>query len=136
MQMLQRGCKKLKKTKSRQLTWAKNCVRFTFNRNLTQRDFEGLINFDDRERTMEPVVRTQKTKQDDEESLSNPVPVKQLSGGERSYSSVCLVLALKEATMTPLLALDEIGQSAQRERRGVGLQRGLKGRAAGWIHEP
>lgn len=55
---------------------------------------------------MEPVVRTQKSK--DEEAKS--VPVKQLSGGERSFSSVCLVLALKEATMTPLLALDEIGK--------------------------
>ena len=107
--MLATGCKKLKKTKSRQLSWAKQCVGFAFTRNLTQRDFDGSITFDDKERSMEPVVRTQKSK-DGEEAKS--VPVKQLSGGERSFSSVCLVLALKEATMTPLLALDEIGKTA------------------------
>jgi hypothetical protein len=109
VQSVSTSCKKLRKTKTRQLSWAKQCVGFVFNRNLTQRDFEGLINFDDKERTMEPVVYTQRSKDGAEET--KPVPVKQLSGGERSYSSVCLVLALKEATMTPLLALDEIGKS-------------------------
>jgi len=57
----------------------------------------------------------------DDDDMTPAVPVKQLSGGERSFSSLCLVLALKEATQTPFLALDEVDVFMDERNRRVAL---------------
>ena len=58
----------------------------------------------------------------DIEGDSGRVPVKQLSGGERSYSTLCLLLALKEATQSPFLALDEVDVFMDERNRRVALE--------------
>ena len=106
--------------------WNKNSTRFTFNRNLNQKGFNGTVIFDDKKREMDPVVRTQNVGDQDQEvdieGDSGRVPVKQLSGGERSYSTLCLLLALKEATQSPFLALDEVDVFMDERNRRVALE--------------
>ena len=103
--------------------WNKATVQFSFFRNLNQKGFTGTVVFDDKVREMKPVVRTQNVhdQEEDADGDSGRVPVKQLSGGERSYSTLCLLLALKEATQSPFLALDEVDVFMDERNRRVAL---------------
>jgi hypothetical protein len=49
-------------------------------------------------------------------------PVSRLSGGEKSFSTLCLILALKQTNQSPLLALDEIDVFMDERSRRIALQ--------------
>jgi len=121
MQKITKLHKNDKLRKRKNLKWNKSCAQFSFNRNLSSKAYHGQIVFDDKKMTMDPVVRTDMKMGDDEDEQSRCVPVRQLSGGERSFSSMCLVLALKAATQTPFLALDEFDVFMDERNRRLSL---------------
>ena len=69
---------------------------------------------------MEVVVRTQAGKGVDESN--EYTPVSRLSGGEKSFSTLCLCLALKRANDSPFIALDEIDVFMDERSRRIALQ--------------
>jgi len=75
-----------------------------FNTYLAKKGFAGHIEFDHKEKTLDISVQLDKMRPP-EESVSRDT--KSLSGGERSYSTVALLLALWEAMETPFRAMDE-----------------------------
>jgi len=107
--------------KRKKLKLAKGWAQWSFNIYLSSKAYQGQIVFDDKKMTMDPVVRTDMKMGDDEDKQSRCVPVRQLSGGERSFSSMCLVLALKAATQTPFLALDEFDVFMDERNRRLSL---------------
>jgi chromosome segregation ATPase len=73
-----------------------------FNILLDQRGFKGKLNFNHTEQTL--VINVQPNKEIDD---SRTKDLRALSGGERSFSTVCYVLALWQAIQSPLRCLDE-----------------------------
>jgi len=73
-----------------------------FNILLDQRGFKGKLNFNHNEQTL--VINVQPNKEINE---SRTKDLRALSGGERSFSTVCYVLALWQAIQSPLRCLDE-----------------------------
>jgi DNA repair exonuclease SbcCD ATPase subunit len=78
---------------------------------LEVKKFSGCLEFDHKERTMRPIVKTESNKnvnlrRDDDGGT------KALSGGEKSYTSLCLVMALSGGEFgNPLVAMDEFDVS-------------------------
>ena len=70
-----------------------------FSKSLNFRGFDGKLKLDHNKSTLKISVKTSEA-----EAASD---TKQLSGGERSFSTVCFLLALWEATESPFRALDE-----------------------------
>ena len=102
----------------------KKFTRDKFRACLRAKGFDGNILFDDRNETMDPIVRTQTNsgQREDDVHDSGTVSVKQLSGGERSYSTLCLLLGLKDAANYPFLALDEVDVFMDERNRRVALK--------------
>lgn len=69
---------------------------------LTERDFRGRLILDHKNHTLEVQVEPDKTRKN--AAARN---TKTLSGGEKSFSSICLLLAIWEAMGSPLRCLDE-----------------------------
>ncbi|KAI3392243.1 hypothetical protein diail_5963 [Diaporthe ilicicola] len=69
---------------------------------LSERDFRGRLILDHKARTLEVQVEPDKTRRN--AAARN---TKTLSGGEKSFSSICLLLAIWEAMGSPLRCLDE-----------------------------
>lgn len=69
---------------------------------LSERDFRGRLILDHINHTLEVQVEPDKTRKN--EAARN---TKTLSGGEKSFSSICLLLAIWEAMGSPLRCLDE-----------------------------
>uniref|UniRef100_A0A6U5BUP9 RecF/RecN/SMC N-terminal domain-containing protein n=1 Tax=Hemiselmis andersenii TaxID=464988 RepID=A0A6U5BUP9_HEMAN len=102
----------------------------TFSRLLRVKNFSGELLLNHSNGTMEPLVRTapghereagagkKKRKSDGD---SDAPKTKELSGGERSISTLCLVLALAEASETPLVALDEFDVFMDEANRNASL---------------
>jgi len=76
-----------------------------FNCNLSQKGFSGTIKFNHEEKTLEISVQLEKIKPSKQQHEIKDA--KALSGGERSYSTVSLLLALWEAMENPFRAMDE-----------------------------
>ncbi|KAM1231846.1 hypothetical protein ACFX13_042478 [Malus domestica] len=79
----------------RQLTWH-------FNTHLGRKGMSGKIKIDDRERTLAIEV-----KMPQDASSSTVRDTRGLSGGERSFSTLCFTLSLHEMTEAPFRAMDE-----------------------------
>lgn len=69
---------------------------------LSERDFRGKLILDHKNHTLEVQVEPDKTRKN--AAARN---TKTLSGGEKSFSSICLLLAIWEAMGSPLRCLDE-----------------------------
>lgn len=69
---------------------------------LSERDFRGRLILDHKNHTLEVQVEPDKTRKN--AAARN---TKTLSGGEKSFSSICLLLAIWEAMGSPLRCLDE-----------------------------
>ena len=76
------------------------------------------------EKQMDVIVKTQAGKSEgrSEEEAAPYTPVSRLSGGEKSFSTLCLCLALKRTNDSPLLALDEIDVFMDERSRRIALQ--------------
>ena len=70
-----------------------------FITNLRHRGFNGQLKFDHDNTVLQMRVQANNAKQKQD--------TKQLSGGERSFSTVCFLLSLWEAAECPFRALDE-----------------------------
>jgi chromosome segregation ATPase len=75
---------------------------FFFITALQARNYEGQIHFNHRCRTLTLEVRPQVT-----ETGEGAKDLKSLSGGERSFSTVCFIMALWESIQSPFRCLDE-----------------------------
>jgi len=109
-------------------------VAFEFRKMLSARNYTGDLHFDHNPTTGDPILRphvdttgrthldepptTKKRKAGDDPDaapisskkaakVSQVGKVKELSGGERSFTTLCMVLALAAQSMAPLLAMDE-----------------------------
>lgn len=69
---------------------------------LSERDFRGKLILDHKHHTLEVQVEPDKTRKNAAARKTNT-----LSGGEKSFSSICLLLAIWEAMGSPLRCLDE-----------------------------
>lgn len=69
---------------------------------LSERGFRGQLLLDHKNHTLQLVVQTEKT-----EKNAAGKSTKSLSGGEKSFSSICLLLAIWDAMGSPLRCLDE-----------------------------
>lgn len=93
--------KRLKKWRSFQRYISSNS-RANFMYLLSERDFRGKLVIDHEKHTLDVQVEPDKTRKN--AAARN---TKTLSGGEKSFSSICLLLAIWEAMGSPLRCLDE-----------------------------
>ncbi|KXT02936.1 hypothetical protein AC578_10606 [Pseudocercospora eumusae] len=77
-------------------------TRINFNYLLTERNFRGRLNFKHTEKTLDLTVEPDMTKQSDTGRQT-----KTLSGGEKSFATICLLLSIWEAMGSPIRCLDE-----------------------------
>jgi len=75
---------------------------FTFDEVLNRKGSSGQIEFDHKEKTLNLIVQ-----KDNKDESSQTADVKALSGGERSYTTLALLLALGESLETPFRVMDE-----------------------------
>jgi chromosome segregation ATPase len=95
----------LKERKRRWKQFRKHIAKITtgkFDEILNMKGSCGDLNFDDKNETLELVVQ-----KDSMDANSQQKDVKALSGGERSYATIALLLALGESLETPFRILDE-----------------------------
>ncbi|XP_063079288.1 structural maintenance of chromosomes protein 6-like [Engraulis encrasicolus] len=94
--------------------------KYYFDATLAQRGYVGHINFDHKSKTLLIAVQPGgKTKA----SLSD---MRSLSGGERSFSTVCFVLSLWSITESPFRALDEFDVYMDMVNRRISMDMFLK----------
>jgi len=89
-------------------------ARVTFTYLLSERKFRGTLSIDHKKRLLDIHVQP-----DSMERSSDGRQTKTLSGGEKSYSTVCLLLSLWDAMGSPIRCLDEFDvfmDSVNRER--------------------
>ncbi|KAF2827344.1 dna repair protein-like protein rad18 [Ophiobolus disseminans] len=89
-------------------------ARVTFNYLLSERKFRGTLSIDHKKQLLDIHVQPDIT-----ERSGDGRQTKTLSGGEKSYSTVCLLLALWDAMGSPIRCLDEFDvfmDSVNRER--------------------
>lgn len=113
--LVARLIKKLNKQQKKVRKVAQYDVNHYFKRYLQCKAFKGSVHFE--KGKMDLVVHTQVG---EEEEVSTPVS--RLSGGEKSFSTLCLILALKQANDSPLLALDEIDVFMDERSRRIALE--------------
>ena len=95
----------LKERKRRWKQFRKHIAKITtgkFDEILNMKGSCGDLDFDDKNETLELVVQ-----KDSMDANSQQKDVKALSGGERSYATIALLLALGESLETPFRILDE-----------------------------
>eukprot|EP01119_Soliformovum_irregulare_P015067 TRINITY_DN4195_c0_g1_i2.p1 TRINITY_DN4195_c0_g1~~TRINITY_DN4195_c0_g1_i2.p1 ORF type:complete len:776 (-),score=273.26 TRINITY_DN4195_c0_g1_i2:229-2556(-) len=94
-----------------------------FNAHLSQKGFSGTIQFDHEARTLEISVELENALGENNVKKSKKIKdTKALSGGERSYSTVALLLALWEAMENPFRAMDEFDVFMDSVNRQISIQ--------------
>jgi Chromosome segregation ATPases len=73
-----------------------------FDEFLNKKGSSGQIKFNDKEKTLDVIVQ-----KDNRDKHSQTADVKALSGGERSFTTLALLLALGECLETPFRVMDE-----------------------------
>lgn len=102
------------------------CVRAknNFVRHLSERDFTGKLSFDHKEKelhthvTPADVQANMKGQGKTKRSTDNKV----LSGGEKSFTTICLLLSIWEAMGCPIRALDEFDVFMDSVNRGISMK--------------
>ena len=82
--------------------WISARSRINFSYLLSERAFRGTLVIDHANKLLDVVVQP-----DDTNKSAKGRQTKTLSGGEKSFSSICLLLSLWEAMGAPLRCLDE-----------------------------
>ena len=77
-------------------------ARLTFGYLLSERKFRGRVIMDHQDKTLDIAVEPDMTKVSDAGRQA-----KTLSGGEKSFSTICLLLSIWEAMGSPIRCLDE-----------------------------
>lgn len=90
---------------------------------LTEREFRGELELSHADKTLEIKVQPDKTTK-----TNKGRQTKTLSGGEKSFSTICLLLALWEAMGSPVRCLDEFDVFMDQVNRDVSM--GMMIRAA------
>ena len=81
--------------------------RYYFIIQLHQRKFTGRMNFDFDKKSLDILVNPNADEGKSGRAISDAKDLKSLSGGERSFSTVCFILSLWEAMEAPFRCLDE-----------------------------
>eukprot|EP00052_Salpingoeca_macrocollata_P029520 m.299558 g.299558 ORF g.299558 m.299558 type:complete len:889 (-) comp22985_c3_seq48:1706-4372(-) len=89
-------------------------IRYLFKHNLAQKKFLGDMHFNHGQRTLTIRIRTDKENSEFAEATS-------LSGGEKSYLTVCFIMSLWEAAESPFRALDEFDVFMDQVNRKVSM---------------
>jgi structural maintenance of chromosomes protein 6 len=89
----------------------------TFQYLLSERQFRGEIKIDHDARTLDIKVEPDITKKSDKGRQT-----KTLSGGEKSFSTICLLLSLWEAMGSPIRCLDEFDVFMDNVNRDVSMR--------------
>jgi len=90
-----------------------------FMKNLSQRAFTGAVSVN--YITKEMMLRVTPGSHGKRAGQGEEVSVDRLSGGERSFTTLCMVLGLKEATNSPFLGMDEFDVFMDDANRAVSL---------------
>lgn len=98
---------------------------------LSERDFRGRLILDHEAHTLEVQVEPDKTRRN--AAARN---TKTLSGGEKSFSSICLLLAIWEAMGSPLRCLDEFDVFMDNVNRAISTNMLVRSRTLMWAQEP
>lgn len=77
-------------------------ARITFGYLLSERQFRGRLTFNDKAKELDIKVEPDLSKQSDAGRATRT-----LSGGEKSFSTICLLLSIWEAMGSPIRCLDE-----------------------------
>jgi len=80
----------------------KQLTNHNFDEFLNKKGSSGQIKFDDKNKTLDVIVQ-----KDNRDKHSQTADVKALSGGERSFTTLALLLALGESLETPFRVMDE-----------------------------
>jgi chromosome segregation ATPase len=96
----------------------KNQLRFLFNEELSKRGSEGKLHIDFKNQEMGIEVNT---KADDETQDTQVTDMKALSGGERSFTTLSLMVAMWAASEGPFRLLDEFDVFMDAINRGMAL---------------
>ncbi|CCJ28575.1 unnamed protein product [Pneumocystis jirovecii] len=80
-------------------------TKMLFHHFLSMRAFNGKLKIDHKAGTLEPIVYTDRVI--NEKNILKNNTIKGLSGGEKSFSTVCLLLSIWEAMGSPIRCLDE-----------------------------
>jgi len=89
----------------------------SFDEVLNRKGSSGTIGFDHKEKTLDLIVQ-----KDNTDENSQTADVKALSGGERSYTTLALLLALGESLETPFRVMDEFDVFLDPVARRIALQ--------------
>lgn len=84
------------------LGYIKKLTNHNFDEFLNKKGSSGQIKFHDKEKTLDVIVQ-----KDNRDKHSQTADVKALSGGERSFTTLALLLALGESLETPFRVMDE-----------------------------
>ena len=90
--------KRLKKLR----TQSSKTIKCVFNQYLANKKCKGTVKFDHDERRLTVEIQT-----DNNDANTRATDVRQLSGGERSYTTLCLLLALGHVIECPFRLMDE-----------------------------
>ncbi|CAH1773617.1 unnamed protein product [Owenia fusiformis] len=82
-------------------------TKYSFNQYLQEREFAGKLRFDHRKEMIVMHVQPASRAGEQQRALSEVKDTKELSGGERSFSTVCFMLSLWQAMESPFRCLDE-----------------------------
>lgn len=96
-------------------------TRINFTSRMRERQYRGRLHFDHINKTLDLLVEKENQGDGDEDAEQDAFDeneqemvgpdMKSLSGGEKSFSTICLLLALWEHMQVPFRALDEFGIS-------------------------
>ncbi|KAK0386945.1 hypothetical protein NLU13_5258 [Sarocladium strictum] len=92
-------------------------VRIQFNMLLSERGFRGKINLDHKNRKVDIHIEPDETKKSGAGRNT-----KTLSGGEKSFSSICMLLSIWEAIGSPIRCLDEFDVFMDNVNRAISTQ--------------
>jgi chromosome segregation ATPase len=89
---------------------------------MTKRGYRGRLVMKHKEEELEIIIETNETKIDKKANVSKRKDTKSLSGGEKSFSTISLLLALWSAMESPLRALDEFDVFMDAVNRRMSIQ--------------
>ncbi|XP_077547085.1 structural maintenance of chromosomes 6 [Haemaphysalis longicornis] len=97
-------------------------LRLMFSSTLIQQNFTGSLDFDHDRETLHIRVEPRKDRAAASGQSAAPQDLKALSGGERSFSTVCFVLALWDTMECPFRIMDEFDIFMDMGKRRVSLE--------------
>lgn len=97
-------------------------LRLMFSSTLIQQNFTGSLDFDHDRETLHIRVEPRKDRAAASGQSTAPQDLKALSGGERSFSTVCFVLALWDTMECPFRIMDEFDIFMDMGKRRVSLE--------------